>query len=124
MAKKIEFVARSIIDLLDYNDDERASSLLPSMTDPEQDEPIAKLIERMMRGENVGYSNASYDNLDGLTQDEAFNAVPPMERRGFDYADAPVILDDAAKLAASMAQPDKLPAEPSPAPVQEPPPNK
>lgn len=116
MAKKLQFEARSIIDLGDYNDDETASSLLPSLTDPEQDEPISKLIERMMRGESVGFSNVSYDNLEGLSQAEQFEAVPPASRSGFDLADAPTILDAAVRLAADQAAPHAAPPTP-PAPV-------
>lgn len=123
MAKKLEFQARSIIDLLEYNDDEKASSLLPSLTDPEQDEPITKLIERMMRGEAVGFANVSYDNFEGLTEAEAFNAVPHASRSGFDLADTTVILDEAASLAASQATPAPEPAKPSPVASPEPTPN-
>lgn len=118
MAKKDTYkpFVRSIYDLGDYNDDEVNNE--PSMTDPSQDEPIDKIVARLLRGEQVNGSSVAYDteisNADGVRN--AFDGVPHHERDGFDIADAPVILDAAKATLADAAPPVPAPV-PGPAPV-------
>ena len=61
MAKRENCPFRSITDLKDYNDDEVNRE--PSLTDPEQDEPIGKLVARMLRGEMVESRPVYYDEI-------------------------------------------------------------
>lgn len=127
--KPVIFV-RSILDLGDYCDDEKASSLLPSLTDPSQDEPIAKLLARMMRGEVIGGNPVHYDDMTGVESvDDAFGRMPVYARSGFDLADVPGVIQagveaqaalDAAAKAAEQAKP-AVPAEPKA--TEEPKPN-
>ncbi|WNK14112.1 MAG: hypothetical protein [Microvirus sp.] len=99
MAKKsvIGFV-RTLWDMGDYNDDEKNTE--PSMTDPSQDEPIEKLVARLVRGEMVNTSSVHYDT-DGLAPgaDPSLNAV---NTSGFDLSDVPPLLDAAEQAAAAL----------------------
>lgn len=118
MAKKNEYkpFVRSIYNLGDYNDDEVNDQ--PSMTDPSQDEPIEKLVARLLRGEQVPGFEVRYDTDDNSNPGLS---VPFQHRDGFDIADAASILD-AAKAALDAAAkpapaPEPVPASPAPTPV-------
>lgn len=115
MAKpKEKIFVRSILDLGDYNDDTINNE--PSMTDPEQDEPIQKLVARLIRGEAVASKQVYYDEIGPETAlPEVFAAQSVTERDGFDIADAPAIL----AAAAAAVKPELVP-EPAPEPVSEP----
>ena len=113
---------RDIANLGDFNDDER--NIEPSMTDPSQDEPIERLVERMVRGELIATNKPRYDFEEGLQDGPgaAFAAMPVHTRDGFDISDAPVILAraeaavkelDAAKTSEPPAP--KVPTAPPPA---------
>lgn len=119
MAKKDEYkpFVRSIYNLGDYNDDEVNDQ--PSMTDPSQDEPIEKLVARLLRGEQVSGSVIHYDTDDITPKGVAgaFESLPPQECDGFDIADAGPILDAARDaIAAATPAPASVPA-PALAPV-------
>lgn len=107
---KIKF--RSIVDLLDYNDDEVNN--LPSLTDPSQDEPIEKLVNRLLRGEQVSTTPIHFDS-DGLPP-----GVPPtlnqVNQSGFDLSDVPPLLDEAAKALEADSKASKPLPEVTPTP--------
>lgn len=104
-------LTRSVFELGSYNDDEVND--LPSETDPSHDEPIEKLLERMLRGEAVPTANVTYDSDEstGNAPSQGFD-VPPQYRDGFDIADAAPIIEAAA----AQLEP-KAPPAPAPAPA-------
>lgn len=122
MPKKIEYHARSVNDPGDYQDSE--SNFGPSLTDPSMDEPIEKLVARMMRGEIVGGISPQYDVPENMTPEQAFIAQPITERGDFDLADAPAIVKrgQEALEALKKGQKSKEAEKPQEAkqPVQEP----
>lgn len=97
---------RSLANMGDFNDDEVNNE--PSMTDPSQDEPIEKLVARLVRGEMVSTGQVHFDT-DGLKPGEA-PVLSPVHASGFDLADAPPLLDAAERAAAALRA-----AQPSPA---------
>jgi len=121
-SKPTDVFVRGLMDLGDFNDDEKDFG--PSMTDPSQDEPIEALVARMMRGEVMAHSQASYDVPPGTSVAEAFSAQPIVERDDFDISDSGQIL--AAGLAASKTvqapspAPGVAPVAPAPAPAAAP----
>lgn len=92
MVKKLRF--RSITDLGDYHDNE--VNTLPSCTDESQDEPIEKLVARMLRGD-IGGSAAQVQYQFGPSDDveDAFKALQPQEIDGFDISEVPSIIANA-----------------------------
>jgi len=112
--KKPAVFVRSIYNLGDFNDDEVNTER--SMTDPSQDEPIDKLIARMLRGEQVRTGATHFDS-DGLPPGQA-PTLNPTAASGFDLADVPVILDAAEQAAAAL----KAAPPPAAAPAATPPP--
>lgn len=112
MAKNIKPFVRHIYDLGDFNDDEVNNE--PSLTDPEQDEPIARLLDKMLKGQAVNGSNVVFDDIDGKSDDEALAGLDPTEVKGFDLADAPEILEAAKAAQAELDKPAPVPA-PKPA---------
>jgi len=120
MAKEIPF--RSITDLKGYNDDTRI--LEPSMTDPEQDEPISRLVQRLIRGEMVETRSVVYDDIrPEMPLGEAFEQQNVTTRDGFDLADAPAILDAANRAIEASATPSPAPepeAKETPPPAEPP----
>lgn len=120
MAKKPDVFFRTPFNLGDFNDDE--VNLEPSKTDPSADEPIEKLVERMLKGELVNTRNVSYDTeiSTGDAPGEVFDRLPVQERDGFDISDAAPILEGAAATLASL-EPKAPPAPPAPVPAPPPP---
>lgn len=126
MASKNFF--RTPFNLGDYNDDE--INLLPSETDPSQDEPIEKLVARMVRGEQIGGGRPiTFDLENGKWKPDQGISVPIQERDGFDIADAAPIIEagqaaqaelDAAKPAPTPAAPAAPSVAPAPSPAPEP----
>lgn len=106
---------RTIFRLGDYNDDEE--NLEPSMTDPSQDEPIERLVERMMRGENVSAMVPQFDTTSDLTPAQVFDLQSEVSKDGFDLADAAPIMERAADAAEALKpapQPSVPPSEEKP----------
>lgn len=94
---------RSILDLGSFCDNEVNNE--PSLTDPTQDEPIHKIVERLCRGEAVGAVQPVYDSTDpAATPEQLFAAQPPVERDGFDLADVPAILEAGAAAVAALKE--------------------
>lgn len=108
---------RSLANMGDYNDDEVNNE--PSLTDPSQDEPIEKLIARMLRGEQVRTGSVHFDT-DGLEpgQEPSLN---PVNASGFDLSDVPDILDAGEQAAAALKAAPPAPAAPPSAAAQKPP---
>jgi len=116
MAIKKKFV-RSILNLGDFCDDEVNNE--PSMTDPSQDEPIEKMVARMLRGEMMRGHVPVFDKIpEGMAPAQVFAMQPTTERDDFDLADSGPILAagiEAAKLfKAGLKPPTSAPA-PAPA---------
>lgn len=114
MAKKIEkIIVRSVIDLGDYNDDEIKPSKEPSLTDPSQDEPIERLVVRLLRGESVASIIPAYDSQDGSVKPEDLMSQQSIaEREGFDLADVPPVIkagERAAKALKKVKKPEVIP---------------
>jgi len=108
---------RTILHLQDYCDHEINNE--PSMTDPSQDETIEQLLARMMRGEQVGTVQPTYDYPNGVKPEDAI--LPVVERSGFDLADAPAIIAAAEAASDSLVKPATPPvATPTPEPAKEP----
>lgn len=124
MAKKEPVFFRTPFNLGDYNDDEVNTE--PSKTDPSQDEPIKRLVERMLRGELINTIPVSYDTELGTSEPagEVFEQLPVQERDGFDISEAGPLIDSAAaalkelepKASAAPPAPSVPPAPPA-APV-------
>lgn len=109
---KLKF--RTPFDLGDFNDDSVNNE--PSLTDPSQDEPIERLVQRLMRGEPVSTVSGSYDTEIGPGgPSDAFNALPIQHVSGFDIADAAPVIERAAQLAKELDKP--APAAPAPVPA-------
>lgn len=109
--KKYKHPFRSIMDLHDYNDDE--VNTLPSLTDPSADEPIEKLVAKLIRGEILNMGSPGYDDLQpGVSDSEAFDGLSPSSRDGFDLADIPPAVEAAREALQSLKNEQKAPKEP------------
>lgn len=87
---------RSIINLGDYCDHTVIKE--KSMTDPSQDEPIQRLVARMMRGEQVATAQVKYDDIKpGATPEEIFRSMSQTFSKDFDISDAPAIIERAQR---------------------------
>lgn len=104
---------RSQLELGGYCDDELNTE--PSMTDPSQDEPIEKLVARLMRGE-ISARSPEFDVESGVDPDSAIAAMSDTEKDGFDLADAAAI---AARGKNALDEVKKAKASPKPAKVAE-----
>lgn len=98
---------RSILDLGDYNDDERNTE--PSLTDPSQDEPIEALVARMLRGEVVGNGMPQFDTEDDSSAEDVFSLQADTSKDGFDLADAPAIIKRGIKASKALKKEPKAP---------------
>lgn len=117
MAKEIKtkekpFI-RSIYNLGDFNDDEVNNE--PSMTDPSQDEPIERLVERMMRGEIIGHGVPQFDtSSEDMTPEQMFSMQSEIKKDGFDLADAGSIKNRAEHAARRLKEASKPSVPPQP----------
>lgn len=111
---------RSVLDLGDFNDDERNTE--PSLTDPSQDEPIEALVARMMRGELVGHGGVQFDTSGDETPAEVFSRQSIVTRDGFDLADAASIANRAKRAIESLKPVPAVPPVASKEPPKEEPP--
>lgn len=110
---------RSITDLKGYSDDTCIKE--PSLTDPEQDEPISRLVARMLRGEMVATKQVYYDEIGPETAPaEAFAQQSVVERDGFDLSDSVAVMAAAEAAAAALASPPKPVPPPADKPAAEP----
>jgi len=120
--KSSKIFVRSILDLGDYNDDEVNNE--PSLTDPSCDEPIERLVGRMLRGEIVGSTAPQYDTDSSVDPEEVFANQSRIAKRGFDLSDAANIVHRANKavkgLRKAKDKPAVSPATPPPAAPQSP----
>lgn len=118
-----KFKFRTPFDLGDFNDDSVNNE--PSLTDPSQDEPIERLVQRLMRGEPVSTLSGSYDvEIGPEGPSAAFNALPIQHRADFDIADAAPVIERAASLVKELEKPADQPAPavaPAPVPAAPPP---
>lgn len=93
MSKKTEKIfVRSILDLGDYCDDEVKPSQEKSLTDPSQDEPIERLVARLLRGEAVASIIPTYDGEKGEAPADLIAQQSVAEREGFDLSDVPPVI--------------------------------
>lgn len=100
---------RSILDLGDFNDDEKYDlTKEPSLTDPSQDEPIEALVSRMLRGEIVGHGMPQFDMNDDMPSGEAFDLQAETSRKGFDLADAALIQKRAIRAIKALKKPKEV----------------
>lgn len=101
---------RSILDLGDFNDDEKDFG--PSLTDPSQDEPIEALVARMLRGEIVGHGQPQFDTDADTSAEEIFERQSLTSKDGFDISDAPLIQKRAEKAIKGLKKAKEVPPTP------------
>lgn len=101
---------RSVFDLGDYNDNEVNNE--PSLTDPSQDEPITKLVERLLRGEVLSKGSMQFDDMvPGESPEAAIDRLDITRQDGFDLADVPAVMQRAAEAAEGLKNEQKGPKE-------------